>query len=113
LGGAFLADRVLADRPANVRSWVTDGSDLTDDFQWHDMALLWQTPGDGEALVAFVGGTDDERATLLVASGVPPAAAPDMAVPIDATMAEAILVLYRSATDVGREWGRASTRSTS
>ena len=104
--GAFLADRVLADRPANVRSWVTDGSDLTDDFQWHDMALLWQTVGDGEAFMeAFVGGTEDERAALLVASGVPPAAAPDMAVPIDATMAEAILVLYRSATEVGHEWG--------
>jgi pimeloyl-ACP methyl ester carboxylesterase len=104
--GAFLADRVLAGRPANVRSWVTDGGDLSDDFQWHDMALLWQTPGDGEAFMeTFVGGTLDERAALLVGSGVPPEVAADMAGPIDEVMAEAILVLYRSATGIGREWG--------
>jgi pimeloyl-ACP methyl ester carboxylesterase len=104
--GAFLADRVLADRPANVRSWVTDGGDVTDDFQWHDMALLWQTPGEGEAFMkTFVEASVDERAALLEATGVPAAGAPVLAERVDATMAEAILVLYRSATDIGRQWG--------
>jgi pimeloyl-ACP methyl ester carboxylesterase len=104
--GAFLADRVLADRPTKVRSWVTDGSDVTDEFQWHDMALLWQTPGEGEAFMdTFVGADDDERALLLVGTGVPEHAAADMATHIDRTMAEAILVLYRSATKMGVDWG--------
>src|SRR5690349_5183380 len=49
--GAILALRVLADRPANVRSWVSDMGDLSADFQWHDTARTWQTPGDGEALM--------------------------------------------------------------
>ncbi|MGI9604197.1 MAG: alpha/beta fold hydrolase [Acidimicrobiales bacterium] len=104
--GAFLAVRVLADRPANVRSWVTDGGYVDADFQWHDLARLWQTPGDGEAFMdGFVGGSVDDRAAMLLGSGVPESAATDLAAPIDRTMADAILPLYRSATEIGREWG--------
>lgn len=104
--GTFLSARVLSDRPSNVRSWVTDGSDITGDFRWHDMARLWQTPGEGEAFMeTMLGSSDEERASLLVGVGVPEAAASAMAARIDRTMAECILVLYRSATQVGPEWG--------
>lgn len=104
--GAFLCDRILADRPPNVRSWVTDGNDMTDDFQWHDLARLWQTPGDGEEFMAsLVGSSSEERAALLVGAGMPADAAPEVASHIDSTMADAILVLYRSAIRIGPEWG--------
>jgi pimeloyl-ACP methyl ester carboxylesterase len=104
--GALLALRVLADRPANVRSWVTDMGDLGEDFRWHDTARAWQTPGEGEALIeAMVGASPADRAALLMAVGVPEHEAPGMASHLDATMGQAILSLYRSAVDIGREWG--------
>lgn len=104
--GALLALRVLADRPANVRSWATDMGDLDASFRWHDTARTWQTPGEGEALMdGFVAASPADRAALLVAVGVPEAHAAAMAGPIDRTMGDAILALYRSATDIGNEWG--------
>jgi len=104
--GAILALRVLADQPANVRSWVSDTGDLGSDFEWHDTAKVWQTPGDGEALMdGFVDATLADRALILQGVGVPATHATEMASHLDRTMADAILVLYRSATDVGNEWG--------
>jgi pimeloyl-ACP methyl ester carboxylesterase len=104
--GAILALRVLTSRPANVRSWVSDMGDLSSDFEWHDTAKVWQTPGDGEALMdGFVEASLADRALILQGVGVPEAHATEMAGHLDRTMADAILVLYRSATDVGNEWG--------
>lgn len=104
--GAILALRVLADQPANVRSWVSDMGDLSADFQWHDAAKTWQTPGDGEAFIdGFVGASLADRALLLMAVGVPESGATTMAEGLDETMGSAILTLYRSAVDVGNEWG--------
>lgn len=111
--GGLLAMRVLADRPANVRSWVLDGGDLADDFRWHDTALTFQTPGEGEALVeAIVDNTLAERTAILAGLGVPEAHAEAMAAPMDRTMGEAILALYRSATAIGTEWGPGIDRFT-
>lgn len=104
--GAILSLRVLADRPANVRSWATDMGDLDESFRWHDTARVWQTPGEGEALMdAMVGAGPEDKAALLQGVGVPAEHAPEMARHVDATMGEAILTLYRSAVDVGQEWG--------
>ena len=104
--GGLLAMRVLADRPANVRSWVLDGGDLDEDHRWHDTARVLQTPEEGEALIgALVSLPDDERAAALVGLGVPAEAAPALVEGIDATMGAAVLGLYRSATAIGREWG--------
>lgn len=103
--GALLALRVLADRPAGVRSWALDAGDLGDDFRWHDLALLWQTPGEGEAFMdGLLAASVDERAALLEASGVPATGTHAMAAAFDRTMADAILALYRSATTVGADW---------
>jgi pimeloyl-ACP methyl ester carboxylesterase len=104
--GALLSLRVLADRPTNVASWVLDMGNLDDDFVWHDMAQLWQTPGAGEEFMdGMVAMSTEDRAAMLGGSGVPESSAVEMAGPIDATMATAILALYRSATKIGAEWG--------
>ncbi len=104
--GAILALRVLADRPANVRSWVSDMGDLGDDFRWHGTARTFQTPGEGEAAVdAMVSAGPDDKAALLVAVGVPEAHAAETARHLDRTMGLSILALYRSAVDVGTAWG--------
>lgn len=104
--GALMSVKVLADRPGPVRSWALDIGDLTDDFRWHDTARIWQTPGDGEAFVeAWLALEPEGRAASLVAAGAPPDAARTMGDAIDPTMCTAILGLYRSAIDIGREWG--------
>lgn len=104
--GALLMLRVLADRPGNVRSWATDAGDLDATFRWHDLALLWMTPGEGEAFMdTVVAGTDADRAALLAGAGVPEAGAAEMAAAFDRTMADAILTLYRSSARIGEEWG--------
>ena len=47
-GGGFVV-RVVSTRPDLVRSWVTDAAGLGDvEFEWHDFAKIWQTPGEGE-----------------------------------------------------------------
>ena len=103
--GALLSLRVLADRPANVASWAVDAGDFGDDFRWHDLALLWQTPGEGEAFMdGLLAAGVDERSALLQASGVPADGAHPMAACFDATMAASILALYRSATEIGTQW---------
>jgi pimeloyl-ACP methyl ester carboxylesterase len=89
-----------------VRSWVTDMGDLDHEFRWHDGARTFQTPGEGEALVeGMVSASEDDKAALLTGVGVPEKHAPEMASHLDGTMGQAILALYRSAVDVGREWG--------
>jgi pimeloyl-ACP methyl ester carboxylesterase len=104
--GAILALRVLADPPANVASWVLDTGNLDDDFAWHDMAKLWQTPGAGEEFMdSLLAMSTEERAGVLAASGVPESGTGQMAAHIDATMSSSILSLYRSAMDIGTEWG--------
>jgi pimeloyl-ACP methyl ester carboxylesterase len=103
--GALLALRVLADKPANVRSWAMDMGDLGPDFKWHDTALIWIS-SEGEAFMeGMVGASLEDRAALLGAVGVPESGATAMAAAFDETMAKAILVLYRSAADIGNEWG--------
>lgn len=104
--GALLSLRVLSDRPATVRSWAIDAGDLDPTFRWHDTARLWQTPGEGEAAMdAFVGASVADRAAMLAGFGVPEAHAAAMAGCIDTTMGAAILALYRSAVDIGVDWG--------
>lgn len=103
--GALLGLRVLPRRPANVRSWVLDSGDLGDDFRWHGTARTWQKPVEGEALMdALLGMSVTDRAAVLEGIGVPAAATVTMAEAIDRTMADAILVLYRSATSIGTDW---------
>jgi pimeloyl-ACP methyl ester carboxylesterase len=104
--GGGLVVRLVSLRPDLVRSWVCDAAALGDvTFEWHDFAKLWQTPGAGEqfweeqlALAA------EDRAAVFELAGVPTEQAVRLASPIDETMVECILTLYRSAIDVGKEW---------
>lgn len=108
--GALLALRVLPDRP--VRSWALDAGDLDEGFRWHDMARTWQSPEGDEFMRRMVDAPARERAALLEGAGVPEDHALGMAEAFDATMGSAILSLYRSATDIGTEWGPGIDRIT-
>ena len=105
--GGGLVNRLVSTRPELVRSWVTDVPGLTaPGFEWHDIAKLWQTPGDGEAFFeAQLAMSVDERVALLGGAGIPERGVRAVAEAVDQTMADSILTLYRSAVDVGDEWG--------
>ena len=66
-GGGHVVNLVMH-RPGLVRSWTSDAIGLFDpDYVWHDLAQVWQTPGDGEQLVdTLLGGTTQERAERMV-----------------------------------------------
>ncbi len=86
-------------RPELVRSWASDVVGPFDpDYVWHDLAQVWQTPGDGEQLVdTLLGGTSQERAERMVSFGIPLEIATLMAPHQGPEMGRAILLLYRSA----------------
>lgn len=104
-GGGFVV-RLVSTRPDLVRSWVTDAAGLGHpDFEWHDIAKIWQTPGEGEDFFAQqLALPAEERAGVFELFAVPHDEAVALAGQIDQTMVDCVLALYRSATEVGREW---------
>jgi pimeloyl-ACP methyl ester carboxylesterase len=105
-GGGFVV-RVVSTRPELVRSWATDAAGIGDvEFEWHDFAKIWQTPQAGEDFWAQqLAAPAQERAGVFQMFGVPEVPALDLASHLNRTMADCILDLYRSAVDVGRQWG--------
>jgi pimeloyl-ACP methyl ester carboxylesterase len=105
-GGGFVV-RVVSTRPDLVRSWVTDAAGIGDiDFEWHDFAKIWQTPGEGEKFFEDqLAASPDERGSVFEMFGVPHDQATALAGWVDPVMAQCILDLYRSAMHVGSEWG--------
>jgi pimeloyl-ACP methyl ester carboxylesterase len=115
-GGGHVLN-VVMHRPELVHSWVSDVVGLFDpDYVWHELAQVWQTPGDGEQLVnTMMGATLQERAERLVGLGVTPEVATRMAAGAGAEMGRAILLLYRSArqpamAEAGRDLAKAAAR---
>ena len=104
--GGGLVVRVVSTRPDLVRSWVTDAAGLGDEnFAWHDLAVVWQTVGAGEAFFERQLALDvEQRAAAFEQFGVPREYV-GVFTGLDSVMAGCILALYRSAVDVGREWG--------
>jgi pimeloyl-ACP methyl ester carboxylesterase len=108
---------VMMHRPELVRSWVSDIIGVFDpDYVWHEAALVWQTPVEGERLAdAMLGGTLQDRTDRLVGLGVTPEVAAKMATAHGPEMARALLALYRSArhpalAEAGRSLERAAAR---
>lgn len=106
--GAGLAFRIVLAHADRLRSWVVDcGSLAHPDYEWHDLAKIWQTPEQGEAFIAaMTAQTPEEQAPALEGFGVPHEHALAMAAAGDATMGACILDLYRSATpNIHAGWG--------
>lgn len=90
---------VLSTSPSLVTTWATDCVGLLHpDYQWHDAALTWQTPVDGEASVAALIGLDTGVfVEVFVAQGMTAPIAAAVKNGLDADTARCILSLYRSA----------------
>jgi pimeloyl-ACP methyl ester carboxylesterase len=97
--GGGHALRAVTRRPDLVRRLVTDIAGTADmRYEWHDMAQVWQTPGDGEAFVGAMAGMPlEDRTATLVGAGMTEAGARSCAEANDETMGACILSLYRSA----------------
>ena len=115
-GGGHVVNAVMH-RPELVRSWASDAVGLFDpDYVWHDLAQVWQTPGDGEQLVdTMLGGTVEDRVGLMAALGIPTDIATTIAAAQGSEMGRAILLLYRSArqpamAEAGQALENAATR---
>ena len=107
--GAGITYGVVTRHPGVVRSWAADVANLLHpDYQWHDFAKIWQTPGDGEAFVESQNAQPlEERAGgFELMFGMDHEDAVEMAGGSDATMGSCILDLYRSATpNPHAHWG--------
>jgi pimeloyl-ACP methyl ester carboxylesterase len=103
--GALLSLRVLAGQPTDIASWVLDTGNIDDDFVWHDLAQLWISPAGEEFMEGLLAMSVEDRAAMLAGAGIPESGALDIAAGIDSTMASSILSLYRSAVNIGAEWG--------
>ncbi len=97
-GGGHVAGIAIT-RPDLIRSWVVDlAGILHPDYEWHEAAQGWQTPGVGEEMVAgMVDAPLADRIALFEGLGMTPAIAASVASAVDAEMARCILALYRDA----------------
>jgi len=102
LGHDWGAGHVLglaASHPELIRSYAVDiAGILHPDYVWHDMAQVWRTPEAGEqAIEASTAMTDEEKAGLFVALGMPDDMAAEVGSHLNAEMGDCILKLYRGA----------------
>ncbi|MEZ5231777.1 MAG: alpha/beta hydrolase [Acidimicrobiales bacterium] len=107
-GGGHVA-RVAASRPDLIRSWCTDIAGCFDPaYVWHDMAQVWQQPGDGEAAIdGMISLAMADRVAAFTAMGMDGEAAQSCAAAVGPDMGRCILALYRSAVQPAMtEWGR-------
>jgi pimeloyl-ACP methyl ester carboxylesterase len=103
--GALLSVRVVHQRPDLIRTWTVSNALPDPAYRWHQAARAWQTPVLGE--LAMWLGAQRGFVQALIAGGMPASVAAEEAQQIDVTMRRAILRLYRSAVNVGAEWGGA------
>lgn len=104
-GGHVL--RIAMERPELIRSWTTDiAGAMEPDYEWHDMAKSWQTPGVGEAqLGLMVMAPAFMREAQFKSMGLG-SASRAVAEAVNADMVRCILALYRSAAQPAmRNWG--------
>jgi pimeloyl-ACP methyl ester carboxylesterase len=95
-GGIHTLNAVVS-RPDLVHSWVSDVIGIFDpDYQWHDLAQTWQTPGAGEdAIAEMMNVPHRDRTANLIGRGLATQVAPEVAEGMNTTMGECILQLYR------------------
>jgi pimeloyl-ACP methyl ester carboxylesterase len=106
--GGLLVLRIAMELPQIVRSWATDVAGGFDpEYVWHDMARVWQTPGEGEQSVRRIAETPVvARARRYESLGMSGATAAKIAGGFNEVMGRCILSLYRSAAQPAMaKWG--------
>lgn len=101
--GSLLTIRVASTRGDLLRTWAAGNGPVDETYVWHDTAQAWQTPEVGEQVMAMM--TAEAMLPTLEAAGLHPDDAAATAAGLTEDMKSCILDLYRSAVDVGAEWG--------
>ena len=102
--GGILTLRVAHLHPELIKSWTILNASVQADLQWHRMARLWQTPIKGEiSMMMLRGGARDRKLHWM---GMSDKLLRTEGPHINAEMKRSILRLYRSAVNLGPEWGR-------
>ncbi len=100
--GCILTVRVASLRPDLIRSWAAGSGPVSASYEWHPLAKIWQTPGEGEKW--FKELEPSAVADFMAEAGLPREHAKEAVSHIDQTMGDCILRLYRSALAVGKQW---------
>ena len=100
--GCILTMRVASLRPDLIRSWAAGNGPVSAEYEWHPLAKIWQTPGEGEKW--FKELDPSAVADFMAKAGLPMENAREAVSHIDQTMGNCILPLYRSALEVGKQW---------
>jgi ketosteroid isomerase-like protein len=104
--GCMLTARVASIRPDLVHTWTGLDGPIDPDYEWHWMAKIWQTHGEGERWMAELD-LNAFAAQLTSDFKVPSEDARTVVRYFDDAMKASILALYRSALHVGVEWSPA------
>ena len=99
--GSLLVQRIASIRPDLLSSLAAGGAAVDVDYPWHDIAQIWQTPGEGERYMAE-DLTDEVGIPYLIENGVPETYATRNAWLVPGNK-DCILRLYRSAVHIGAE----------
>jgi pimeloyl-ACP methyl ester carboxylesterase len=100
--GSLLVQRVASIRPDLLSSVACGGAAVDVDYPWHEIAQLWQTPGEGERYMEE-DLTEEVSVPYLIEHGVPEEYATRNSWLVPGNK-DCILKLYRSAVHIGREW---------
>jgi pimeloyl-ACP methyl ester carboxylesterase len=108
---------VAMTQPQLLRSWCVDSIGLLDpDYEWHSLAVTWQTPGIGEEAIApLASETVVDRLAFLTSMGIPRSVAEHLAPGCGQVDRSTVLSLYRHArqphlSDLGAALESASKR---
>jgi pimeloyl-ACP methyl ester carboxylesterase len=100
--GSLMVQRVASIRPDVLASVACGGAAVDEEYPWHPLAQVWQTPGEGERYMAEEL-TAEFGKDHLVENGVPREYA-ERNIWLTDYGKDTILKLYRSAVHIGREW---------
>jgi pimeloyl-ACP methyl ester carboxylesterase len=100
--GSLLVQRVASIRPDLLSSLAAGGAAVDVEYPWHEIAQVWQTPGEGERYMEEEL-TEAVSVPYLIEHGVPETYAKRNAWLVPGNK-DCILRLYRSAVNIGKEW---------
>jgi pimeloyl-ACP methyl ester carboxylesterase len=100
--GSLLVQRVASIHGDLLASVTCGGAAVDTEYEWHPLAQVWQTPGEGERYMAEEL-TDEFGIEHLVENGVPREDA-ERNMWLRPHGKDTILKLYRSAVHIGKEW---------
>jgi pimeloyl-ACP methyl ester carboxylesterase len=100
--GSLLVQRIASIRPDLLSSVTAGGAAVDVNYPWHEIAQIWQTPGEGERYMEEEL-TEEVSVPYLIDNGVPEEYAKRNSWLVPGNK-DCILKLYRSAVHIGREW---------